>query len=87
MDFVHRSKYRHHAKGLFVLNMWPEGPSPIFLWEVMGSLRRSRNSTSVSNVCKAAPRSLFWASNGLNELLEVGFEFPFILIGKSTIAF
>ena len=25
------------------------------------SLRRRRNSTPVSNVCKAAPKSLFWA--------------------------
>ena len=48
------------------------------------SLRCRRNLTPVSNVCKAAPKSLFWAPNGLNELTEVRLEFPFNLIGKST---
>ena len=51
------------------------------------SQRRRRTQTSVSNVCEAVPRSLFWAPNGLNELPEVSLEFPFILIGKLTIAF
>ena len=32
------------------------------------SLRHRRNLTSVSNVCEAAPMSLSWAPNGLNEL-------------------
>ena len=32
-------------------------------------------------VCEAAQRSLFWTPNGLNELLEVRFEFPFNLTG------
>ena len=41
----------------------------------------------VSNVCEAAPMSLFWAPNGLNELPEMRFEFPFKLIGELTIAF
>ena len=36
---------------------------------------------------KAAPKSLFWAPDGLDELLEVHFEFPFILIGKLTLGF
>ena len=45
------------------------------------------NLTSVSSVCEEAPISLFWAPSGLNELPEMGFEFPFILIGKSTMAF
>ena len=40
------------------------------------SLRRRRNLTSVSNVCEAAPRSLYLVPNGLNELPEVRFEFP-----------
>ena len=40
-----------------------------------------------SNVCEAVPRSLFRAPKGLNELLEVRFEFPLILINKSTKAF
>ena len=31
--------------------------------------------------------SLFWALSRLNELLEMRFEFLFILIGKSTMAF
>ena len=30
---------------------------------------------------------MFWAPNGLNELSQVRFELPFILIGKSTMAF
>ena len=38
---------------------------------------------TVSNVCEAAPKSLF-RTPGLNELPE---EFPFILIDKSTMAF
>ena len=35
----------------------------------------------------AAPISLFWASNRLDKYPEVHFAFPFILIGKSIIAF
>ena len=31
--------------------------------------------------------SLFWAPNGVKELLEMCFEFPFNLIGKSMVAF
>ena len=50
------------------------------------SLRCRRNLTPVSNVCEAAPISMFWAPNGLNELPEVRVEFPFILIGKSAMA-
>ena len=46
-----------------------------------------RNLTSVSNVCEAVPISLFLVTGGLNELLEMFFQFPFILIGKSTMAF
>ena len=53
----------------------------------MGDLRRRRKLTLVGNVCKAAPRSLFWAPNGFNKLPEVRYEFRFILIGKSTMAF
>ena len=30
---------------------------------------------------------MFWAPNGLNELKEERFKFPFILIGKSTMEF
>ena len=46
------------------------------------------NLTPVSNVCEASPRSLFfWAPNGLNELPEMHFEFPFDLIGKLTVVF
>ena len=36
---------------------------------------------------QAAPKSLFWAPDGLDELPEVLFEFPFVLIGKWTMAF
>lgn len=35
----------------------------------------------------AAPISFFWASNRLNKFPEVHFTFPFILIGKSILAF
>ena len=37
--------------------------------------RRPRNLTSVSNVCKAALISLFWAPNVPNELSEVRSNF------------
>ena len=50
------------------------------------SLYPRRNLTPIRDVCEA-PISLFWASNGFNELPEVRFEFPFILFGKSTMAF
>ena len=53
----------------------------------LSSLRRRRNLISVSNVCETAPISLFWAPKGLNELPEVRYEFPFILIGKATMRF
>ena len=51
------------------------------------SLRRICNLTLVSNVCEAAPISLFWAPKGLLDLPEMRFEFSFNLIGKSTMAF
>ena len=47
----------------------------------MPSLRADDNLTLISTVCEAAQRSLFWTPNGLNELPEVRFEFPFNLIG------
>ena len=56
-------------------------PAPL-IWE-----SPPRDLNSVSNVCEAAPRSWFCAPNGLNELLEAGCAFPFILTGKSTVAF
>ena len=43
-------------------------------------------SQPFSEVCQAAPVSLFWAYNGLNELPE-RFEFSFNLIGKWKMAF
>ena len=51
------------------------------------SLRRRGNLTSISNVCEEEPMSLLWAPNGLHQLPEKRFEFPIILIGKSTVAF
>ena len=51
------------------------------------SLCRRRNFTSVSKFCKVAPIPLSLALNGLNLLPEMRFEFLFILIGKSTMAF
>ena len=53
----------------------------------VSSLRRRRNLTSLSNVWEAAPWFMFWAPNGLNQLPEVRFEFLFILIGQSIMAF
>ena len=44
-----------------ILNYFPSSPS----------LRRRRNLTSVITFCKAAPVSLLWAHNGLNELSEM----------------
>ena len=41
------------------------------------NLRHRRNLTPVSNVCEASPRSLLWASYGLNELPEVRFRISF----------
>ena len=49
------------------------------------SLLLRRNLTSVSNICKAAPVTLLWAPNALNELQEERFDFPFILNGKWTL--
>ena len=48
------------------------------------SLHRRRNLTSVSNVCEAVPRYLFYfkASNGINELPEGRSEFLFNLTDK-----
>ena len=51
------------------------------------SLRHRRNLTSVTYLPTYLPTYLFWAPKGLNELLEVRFEFPFILIGKLTMVF
>ena len=51
------------------------------------SLRGRRNLTLVSDICEAAPKSLFGAPNGLNKLPEIHFIFPFNLIGKLTMAF
>ena len=61
--------------------------SETFKYCSMFSLRRRRNLTPVSNVCEAAPISLFSAPNGLNNLPEMRFRFPFNLIGESTMAF
>ena len=61
--------------------------SPIVNHRRVESLLRRLNLTWVSNACEAAPRSLFWASNGLNELPGVCCKFPFILIGQSIMAF
>ena len=51
------------------------------------SLGRRCDSTLVINVCEAATRSVFCTPNRLNESQEKRFEFPFILIGKSTMTF
>ena len=43
--------------------------------------------TLASDTHEAAPRSLFWAAIGLDELLEVDLEFPFNLTGNLTMVF
>ena len=58
-----------------------------YLCHRLVSLHHRHHITVVSNICKAALTSLLWAPDRLNKLLEVYFEFPVILIGKSTIAF
>ena len=50
------------------------------------SLKRRRNLTPVSNVCKAAVRSFFWNPTGFNELPKVCFELPFNMIGELALA-
>ena len=55
--------------------------------EELGSLCRRLDLSPVSDVCEAAPMSLFWAPNGLNELPEMCFEFPSKPIGELTMAF
>ena len=45
------------------------------------------NLTPVSDIYEAVPTSFFWAPNRHNKLLEIRFEFPFNLIGKSTMIF
>ena len=47
------------------------------------SLRADDKNTLIITVCEVAQRSLFWTTNGLNELPEVRFEFPFNLIGDN----
>ena len=43
------------------------------------------NFNLVSNICEVVLISLFWALNGLNELPEMHFVFPFNLTDKLTI--
>ena len=61
--------------------------SIIYPMVVINSLRGRRNLTAVSGVFEAPPLSLFCAAHGLNELSEMHCEFPFNLIGKSTMDF
>ena len=53
----------------------------------LASVRHGRSLTSVSDVCKAATLSLFLVPNGLNELLEVLFEFSFDLMSQLNSGF
>ena len=51
-------------------------------------LNRLHHRFNLTLVCnKVVPRSLVWAPYWLNKLPEVCFEFPFNMIGKSTMAF
>ena len=49
---------------------------------MLNSLPCRCNQTPVSNICEAVPISLTWVPYG-----RMRFEFPFNLVGKSTIAF
>ena len=51
------------------------------------SLHHKPNLTSVSNVCEAAPISLLWLPRDSMNYRKNVFEIPFILFGKSTMAF
>ena len=59
----------------------------LYFGRKQSSLSRRRNLPWVSNVCEAALTSLFLAPNEVNECPEGHFEFLFILIGKTTMAF
>ena len=52
-----------------------------------GSLCRKHNSTWDNSIGKAVLRYIFWARNRLDKLPKVRFKFPFVLIGKLTMAF
>ena len=71
-----------------IMQVWPN-VSPLFsLWNIKRETRENPHvMESVSNFCEASLIFLFWAPNGLNELSEVRFEFPFIFFGKSTMTF
>ena len=69
---------------ILCLNTLSPPPPPI---SHISSLRGKRYLTSVSNACEAAAISLFWAPKDFNELPEVRLEFPFKLIGISTVPF
>lgn len=51
------------------------------------TLRREHNLALLSNIYEAAPISLFWAPNGVNELPEMRFAFPLVLTGQWSMAF
>ena len=73
----------------FLLPITPLAPLRKYKERQLGTsqgLLRKRNLSPVSKFCQAAPVSLFWVYNGLNELPE-HFEFSFNLIGKSAMAF
>ena len=50
--------------------------SRVSINNVLVVVARVPDVTPASNVCEVAPRPLFWALDGLNELPEVRFDFP-----------
>ena len=72
-----------HSHGLYLSNI---GSNLFYFKNVsaLASLHCRGNLTPVSNVCKAIAKSLFSALNGLNNLPEMHFKFPFNLINKLT---
>ena len=65
----------------------PDSTVKFHLLGVGYSLCRRHNLTWDNNIGKAVLRGIFWAPNRLNEFPEVRFRFPFVLIGKLTMAF
>ena len=57
-------------------HVFPFSSDPVELQTIVSCL--------MNNVCEEEPISMFWTPDGLNELKEQRFEFPFILIGKWT---
>ena len=79
LSFLDQTKARRAEK-----KFWRPGPP---LSQRLGDPPPPDLKVWIRHCRLASPISLFWAAHGLNELLEMRFEFPFNLIGKSTMVF